>query len=57
MGLKDRDDLIILNCINSANFLINKKCQIDLGKFNSSITNFYYTNSYVMFFNNNDLIK
>jgi hypothetical protein len=57
MGLKDRANLILINCINYANFLINKKCQIDLGKFNSSIKNFYYTNSYVMFFNNNDFDK
>ena len=54
MNLNDRANLILINCLKETNFLINNKTEIDLAKFDTSIPNFYYNNSYLLFFNNND---
>ncbi len=57
MELNDRANLILINCHYSANYLVNDKCEIELGRFTSEIPNFYKTNSYFLFFNNNDFEK
>ena len=57
MNLNDRANLILINCLKETNFLINNTTEIDLANFCSSIPNFYYNNSYLLFFNNNDFDK
>ena len=57
MGLNDRANLILINCLNSSNLLVDNKRLIDFGKAITEIPNFYHTNSYFLFFNNNDFEK
>ena len=56
-GLNDRSNLILINCIQSTNLVINNKNEIDLRKFSSSIKNFFCDNSYFLFYNNGDFDK
>ena len=56
-GLNDRSNLILINCIQSTNLVINNKNEIDLRKFSSSIKNFFCDNSYFLFYNNEDFDK